>query len=102
VEFWTPSVQTKESPKAKPWERLVNDAKLIEFGNLLMTEHIVEGYRRHDIVGAGQGDRQNGTWWIATGKFKFVEFLRAYHEVWHPGADEVYMEVLDAKGGHSR
>jgi hypothetical protein len=102
VEFWTPSVQTQESPKAKPWEKLADDAKLVEFGDLLTKEHIIEGYRRYDVIGAGKGDRQKGTWWIASGKFKFVEFLRAYHEVRHPGADEVYMEVLDAKGGHSR
>jgi len=102
VEFWTPSVRTKESPNAKPWEILVNDDKLLEFGKKLMGDGIVQGYRRYDVVGAGKGERQNGTWWVATGAFKFVDFLRAYHEVWHPGADEVYMEVLEAKGGHSR
>jgi len=102
VQFWTPSVHTKETPGVKEWEKIANDDKLNELGDKMISQHIVTGYRRYEVFGAGTGGRKQGTWWVSTGQFKFIEFLKLYHEVWHPGGDDIYMEIASAAGGHSR
>lgn len=102
VQFWTPSARTKEAQNIKDWERMDNDDKLDDFAAKLMKRKIVPGYRRYEVIGAGIGDRQIGAWWVSTGDFKFVEFLKLYQEFWKPGTDNVYMEIAPVAGGHSR
>ena len=102
VQFWTPSARTKEAQDIKDWERMVDDDKLNNFAERLMRQKIVTGYRRYEVTGAGIAGTKIGAWWVSTGDFKFVEFLKLYDEVWKPGTDNVYMEITPAAGGHSR
>jgi hypothetical protein len=102
VQFWTPSVHTKEAAGTKEWERLDNDDKLNAFGDELMTRKIVAGYRRYEVTGSGLGGRKIGAWWVATGEFKFIEFIKLYQTIWKPGEDDIYMEIAPVSAGHSR
>jgi len=104
VEFWTPSLHTKDTAGVADWEKLDDERRLNDFADALTDKKnpIVSGYRRYEVMGSGLGGRKAGTWWVATGEFQFVRFLRLYHEVWHPGRDDIYMEITSASGGHSR
>jgi hypothetical protein len=96
IKFWTPSAKTKESVKSKNWEKMDNDQRLDEFAEMLIGQHILQGYRRYEIVGQGsKGLSQAGTWWVSSndGNFDMKAFLKAYYEFWKPGEDSVYMEV---------
>lgn len=96
IEFWTPSIRTKESPGAKDWEKIDNEQRLELFAEKLMKAHILKGYRRYDVVGQGsRGPRQAGAWWVSSNDsdFDMKAFLIAYYEFWKPGEDSVYLEI---------
>jgi hypothetical protein len=78
ISFWTPSARTKEARDVKDWEIVESDAKLDQFADRLIKAKILEGYRRHEVIGAGIGSRKIGAWWVSTnsGDFRLSEFLR--------------------------
>ncbi len=107
VQFWTPSVRTKETPTIKDWERLDDNKKVDAFGELLTAKDkdgksLVRGYRRYDVTGSGLGGFKAGTWWVATLDGRLIDFIRLYHRHWTPGADDIYMEIASATSGYSR
>jgi len=102
VQFWTPSVRTKDAASIRDWERVDNEDKIKEFGEQLVKEDIAPGYRRYEVTGYGRGGVQPGMWWVATGNFKFPEFLALYRKIWNPGDDPVYMEITPASRGYGR
>jgi hypothetical protein len=53
IQFWTPSVRTKESSDVKGWEKVDVDEKLDEFSDHLRKDSRVRGYRRYEITGQG-------------------------------------------------
>jgi hypothetical protein len=103
IQFWTPSAKTKETPGVKDWLK-VDDAMLDAFAETLMNGHIVKGYSRHEVVGAGLGVRKIGEWWSATLNDDVTpeQFLTVYSTFWKPGTDSTYMEIMRVKGGYSQ
>jgi hypothetical protein len=104
IQFWTPSVRTKETPGIKDWERVDSDTKLDVFGERLVAARILTGYRRYEVIGLGLGGRKSGAWWVSSNDsgFKLAEFLKVYQEFWSPGEDSVYMEIVPVTSGYGK
>jgi hypothetical protein len=102
IQFWTPSARTKETPGVKEWLK-VDESMLDQFAELLMNSHIVKGYSRYEVIGAGLGVRKVGEWWSATlvEGVTVKEFLTEYNKFWKPGNDSTYMEVMHLSGGYA-
>jgi hypothetical protein len=101
IGFWTPSARTKEAVDVKKWEIIASDETLDVFADRLMKGKTIEGYRRYEIIGAGNGSRKVGTWWVSTNgaSFQLKDFLSEYEEFWKPGDDAIYMEILPLRSG---
>jgi hypothetical protein len=101
IGFWTPSARTKEAVDVKKWEIIASDETLDVFADRLMKGKTIEGYRRYEITGAGNGSRKVGTWWVSTNgaSFQLKDFLSEYEEFWKPGDDAIYMEILPLRSG---
>lgn len=99
IGFWTPSIRTKETYDAKRWLVLENEERLDKFADDLMAAKLIDGYRRYDVTGAGEGSRKMGMWWVATNKdgFRIKDFVVAYNKFWQPGEDTTYMEILSLR-----
>jgi hypothetical protein len=78
IQFWTPSVRTKEAGNFNDWKKVESNQKLYEFGDKLKGSRIVKGYRWYEVTGAGEAPRMMGAWWVASTdeKFKGSSWIR--------------------------
>ncbi len=95
IQFWTPSVMTKQSADIMGWEKIDTDEKLDNFADYLLKDSRVRGYRRYDVIGQGIGNRRKGMWWVLTvdNDYEVVDFVKAYQEFWK-STGSIYVEVL--------
>lgn len=100
IQFWTPSVRTKEAKDVRAWEKLDSDDKLNEFAEHLLKDHRVRGYRRYETIGQGLGSRRYGTWWVMTvdDAYSLTDFVKAYQNFWN-NEEGIYVEVLRSGAG---
>ncbi len=107
LEFWTPSVRTKDYlhkkdgeilPKEK-WQVVTNDDVFVQFGDLLHSKNGVLGYRRVEVWGQGRTDFKPGWWWTVNVSTDYSpgDLRRAYQDFWKSG-QIVFVEVMDSRG----
>lgn len=113
--FWTPSVKTRigmgpylqsfpkkrEKYKWQIHDKKNNDIqdKNILFGDLLLEQRRISGFRRYAVVGKGSSALKEGWWWIAgvdsaySDEF-FTWFAELYKNHWGLKSNEtIYVEV---------
>jgi hypothetical protein len=101
LEFWTPSARTKEAHEGREvlakdkWEVLVDDSKVLEFGEKLRTTPGVQGFRRFEEFGHGRTQGKWGWWWTvgAEKDFTIDDLVRLYRAHWGTD-DRIYVEVI--------
>jgi hypothetical protein len=108
LEFWTPSVRTKDFLPAKngsiyikeKWEVVPSDDAAFQFGSLLHSNRSVLGYRRVEVWGHGTTEYKPGWWWSVTVTTNYTagDLSRAYKTFWNPPSP-VLVEVIDNRGG---
>lgn len=102
-EFWTPSEKTAiglqnfldrhpEQTNNYKWQihnKKTNDLieKNLSFGNRLMRDSTIDGYRRHPVIGDGSSGVKEGWWWVVgvEGEYSdnfFKWFAQTYKEHW--------------------
>lgn len=107
MNFWTPSVQTKDY-LVKPggaigdpdkWQVLSNDEPLLQFGLMLHTNAEVIGYRRTEVWGHGRSVFKPGWWWTVNTltNFSAAEMGHAYQSFWKCSSP-VFIEVVENRG----
>jgi hypothetical protein len=107
LEFWTPSVKTKEYLNKKDgqvvapekWQEISNDDVVTQFGALLHSNKSVLGFRRVEDWGQGTTVFKPGWWWTVnvSTNYSVVNFAKVYESYWkssHP----VFIEVIDNRG----
>jgi len=104
MEFWTPSVKTKDylardgsaiRPKDK-WQMLASDDAVIKFGNMLHSNQDILGFRRVEEWGRGRTDFKPGWWWSVNvlTNCSVGDVNRIYQQFWKPTAP-IFIEVID-------
>lgn len=102
IEFWTPSVATQdylESAGAVPaedeWQVIDDPLKNQMFGEFLMKDPRVEGFRRAKVVGTGGGSPKEGWWWTmrVDQRLSVEDFIDLYRRFWGT-TENVYLEVI--------
>jgi hypothetical protein len=107
LEFWTPSIETKDY-LAKPgaeiaptdqWQVISNNDTILAFGTLLHSNTSVLGYRRVEVWGHGSTGFKPGWWWTLNVLTNYTagDLGQAYQDFWksrHP----VFIEVIDNRG----
>ena len=103
IQFWTPSVRTKEADDVADWEKVDSDAKLSEFADVLFKDRRLSGYRRYEVVGRGISSTRAGAWWVVTADttYKPTDLVRAYQKFWKTDAF-VFIEVLRPAGAYEK
>jgi hypothetical protein len=107
MEFWTPSVKTKDFlikhdgkvSEREKWQILPTDDPVIKFGSVLHTNSSVFGYRRAEVWGQGRSDYKPGWWWTMTVSTDFPasELAHIYQQYWK-STQPVFVEVVDNRG----
>jgi hypothetical protein len=105
MNFWTPSVRTKEyltnsgprSPDA--WQILESENPVVDFGKMLHTNNEVLGFRRVEDWGHGRSIYKPGWWWTINVQNEFTpaEMGRIYQSFWKCSGP-VFIEVVDSRG----
>jgi len=111
MEFWTPSVETKnylhtengEIADSEKWQVISNDDVLVQFGAMLHSNQNILGYRRVEEWGQGQTVFKPGWWWTLNvyTNCSVVDLAQAYQKFWkesHP----VFIEVIDNRGSNDK
>lgn len=95
IQFWTPSVKTKESKDFAAWEKVDTNEQLNKFADHLLQDRRVRGYRRYEVTGQGIAMRRDGAWWVMTvdDDYAVVDLVKAYQEFWK-NETSIYIEVL--------
>lgn len=104
MEFWTPSVRTKDFlarddgniRDRDKWKAIQGDERVIEFGKLLRSDSGVLGYRRYEVWGHGRTVPKPGWWWTMTvsTNYSVEKLVRAYRDFWK-SPNAVFVEVID-------
>ena len=102
VQFWTPSIKTKEADDATEWEKFDSNDKLEKFADQLKKDSSgkIRGYRRYEVVGAGLSHIKSGFWWVVTvdNDYRVADLVGSYHRFWN-NPEAVYIEVLRSGTG---
>jgi hypothetical protein len=111
MEFWTPSVKTKDYlPKYdgqmasnEMWEVLSTTDTVIQFGNLLHSNVNVLGYRREEVWGQGRSSFKPGWWWTMNvfTNYSVTDLAQTYQSYWK-SAQPVFIEVIDNRGSSEK
>jgi len=107
MEFWTPSVKTKDY-LAKPggeiadsdkWQVLSSDDTVLQFGTMLHSNTSVLGYRRVEVWGHGSTSFKPGWWWTVNvmTNYSAGDLGHAYANFWKPHRP-IMIEVIDNRG----
>lgn len=104
LEFWTPSVRTKDFVAQEngtvrdrdKWEIIPSDAPVQQFGVLLRTNANVLGYRRAEVWGHGRTSLKPGWWWTltVTPAYNVQSLHHAYRGFWK-STNAVYVEITE-------
>jgi hypothetical protein len=107
MEFWTPSVKTKdylskvggEVGRNEKWEVLASDDAVVQFGMLLHSNVNVLGYRRVEEWGQGRTTFKPGWWWTMNviADYSAADLARIYRDYWK-APQPVLIEVIDNRG----
>ena len=94
LQFWTPSLRTKESTDAKPWEKLATEETIHGFGAVLKSDSRVLGFRRQEVFGHGRTKSKWGWWWSVTVAHDYQpdDLLKVYSEYWKI-RESIYVEI---------
>jgi hypothetical protein len=107
LEFWTPSVKTKDflSKEAgdtnRNWEAVESEQVVTDFGKHLRKDSDVVGYRRTEVWGHGRTALKPGWWWSITVRTNYPvsKLAKSYREFWKTPSS-VFVEVIDNRGHH--
>ena len=104
LEFWTPSVRTKDYVAQEngvvrdrdKWEIIATDEPVRQFGVLLRTNANVLGYRRAEVWGHGRTSLKPGWWWTltVTPAYSVQSLHQAYRGFWK-STNAVYVEITE-------
>lgn len=108
LEFWTPSVQTREYlakgangeiADSDRWQVISNEDAVLQFGMMLHTNKNVLGYRRVEVAGQGRTPFKAGWWWTLNvlTNYSAADLGQAYQAFWKPH-QAVFIEVIDNRG----
>lgn len=107
MEFWTPSVKTRqylapvggEIAPSDQWQVISNDDTILAFGTVLHTNKNVLGYRRVEVWGHGSTTFKTGWWWTVNVLTNYTvgDLGHAYQDFWKP-RHPVFIEVIDNRG----
>ncbi|HTD68246.1 MAG TPA: hypothetical protein VK846_17110 [Candidatus Limnocylindria bacterium] len=105
LEFWTPSVKTKDYLAAdkgdtnRNWEAIESDDVVLQFGKYLRTDPDVVGYRRSEVWGHGRTALKPGWWWSITVRTNYPvsKLAKSYREFWKTQSS-LFVEVIDNRG----
>jgi len=107
MEFWTPSVRTKDYlHKAgdqidhnEKWQVLSSDDAVTQFGMVLHSNQNVLGYRRVEVWGQGRTSFKPGWWWTMNvlTNYSVVDLAHVYREYWK-SPQPMLVEVVDNRG----
>jgi len=109
MEFWTPSVKTKdyllkrggEIGDKEKWEVIPSDDAVMQFGMLLHSNLNVLGYRRIEVSGQGRTGFKPGWWWtmnVAT-NYSVGDLAHIYQSFWK-SPQTLFVEVIDNRGSN--
>lgn len=111
MEFWSPSVKTKdylhsengEIVSSEKWEVISNDEAVMEFGTLLRSNVNVLGYRRVEAWGQGRSSFKPGWWWTMNvfTNYTVGDLAHTYQSYWK-SAQPVFIEVIDNRGSEDK
>jgi len=111
MEFWTPSVKTKdylmkangEISAKEEWEMIPSDDAVIEFGKLLHSNLNVLGYRRVEVWGQGRTGFKPGWWWTVnvSTNYSAGDLAQAYQSFWK-SPQTLFVEVIDNRGSNEK
>jgi hypothetical protein len=108
LEFWTPSVKTKDYllkdtngafADSEKWQVFSNEDALLKFGNILHTNKNILGYRRVEAWGQGRTPFKAGWWWTVNvmTNYSAAELGQTYQSFWS-AQQTVFIEVIDNRG----
>lgn len=105
LEFWTPSVKTKEfltreaGDTNRNWEAIESEQLVTDFGKHLRKDPDVVGYRRTEVWGHGRTALKPGWWWSITVRTNYPvsKLAKSYREFWKTPSS-VFVEVIDNRG----
>jgi hypothetical protein len=111
LEFWTPSVKTKdylhkeggEVVDKEKWQIIPSDDTVAQFGRELHSTQDVIGYRRVEEWGQGRTIFKPGWWWTmtVTTNYSVVDLTRIYQKFWK-SPQAVLIEVIDNRGSNEK
>jgi hypothetical protein len=106
MNFWTPSVHTREylsksQTDSDPdrWQLISNDEPLMQFGMMLHSNANVFGYRRVEIWGHGRSTFKPGWWWTVNvgTNFSALDMGHAYQKFWKCRTP-IFIELVENRG----
>jgi len=107
MEFWTPSVKTKdflhkeegEIVATEKWQVIPNDDTVAQFGAVLHSNVSVLGYRRIEVWGQGRTGFKPGWWWTMNVLTNYSpgDLGQSYQAFWK-SHQTVFVEVIDNRG----
>ena len=111
MEFWTPSVKTKDYlhqeggkiASNEKWQVIPSDDAVLQFGMVLHSNLNVLGYRRIEVWGQGRTNFKPGWWWTVNAftNYSVVDLAHTYQTYWK-APQPVFVEVIDNRGGYAK
>ena len=111
MEFWTPSVKTKdylhkeggEVGDKEKWQIVLSDDAVSQFGVVLHSNRNVFGYRRVEEWGQGRSSFKPGWWWTmnVSTNYSVAELAKDYKAFWK-SPQAVLVEVVDNRGSSEK
>ena len=107
LEFWTPSVKTKdylskeggEVTAKDKWQVLPSEDAVLQFGTMLRTNANVLGYRRVEAWGQGRSKFKPGWWWTLNVLTNYTagDLAKDYQNFWK-SQQGLFVELIDNRG----
>ena len=111
MEFWTPSVKTKEYLRKvggevgdmEKWQIIPSDDAVSQFGLVLHSNVNVLGYRRIEEWGQGRTSYKPGWWWTMNvmTDYSVGDLAHLYREFWK-SPQPILVEVIDNRGSNAK
>ena len=111
MEFWTPSVKTKDYlhqegggvASNETWQVIPSEDTVLQFGALLHSNVNVLGYRRVEVWGQGRSSFKPGWWWTMNvfTNYSVGDLAHTYQTFWK-SAQPVFIEVIDNRGSDEK
>jgi hypothetical protein len=111
MEFWTPSVKTKdylhqeggEVVNIERWEVIPSEDAVSQFGMVLHSNLNVLGYRRVEVWGQGRTSFKPGWWWTmnVSTNYSVGDLAHTYQNYWK-ASQPMFVEVIDNRGSDEK